>query len=339
MLSLGSSSAAAALDDRSRLKYEALTILSVLGIGGGLALTFVDFMSLHPIAGAADISAALLLAINLIYLKNSANVTLASVAGFTIVLALTLMAFFTAGAPMLFWIYMFPWLAFFLFGLRTGMIVNFILALGIVLLLNRLVIDGASLSNVRIDIVASYLMLTAIAFAYENSKLKLERKLRLASATDELTGALNRRRFAELTEREMDRSDRYGTPFSVIMLDMDHFKNINDEYGHRVGDRVLQEVVNMITRRIRKSDDLIRYGGEEFMILAPMTNIYQAQELAECIRASVAEHTIPVVGKISVSAGVAGYRELDDVDTLVNRADAAMYRAKRMGRNRVEISD
>ncbi len=166
-----------------------------------------------------------------------------------------------------------------------------------------------------------------------------ELELRLLASTDSLTGALNRRHFMELGEREIHRASRYCRPLSVIMFDIDRFKSVNDTYGHLVGDHVLTEFTALCRQVLRQEDILGRYGGEEFAVVLPETKKSEAFELAERLRQLAAETVIEVADSklnFTLSAGVAafqlGYETFDDT---LHRADQALYEAKRNGRNRV----
>jgi len=152
---------------------------------------------------------------------------------------------------------------------------------------------------------------------------------------DPLTGAYNRRYLTVKLQEEVDRAARTKRPFSLVMLDIDHFKQINDRFGHHAGDTALKALVEMIKKRIRKIDAVARWGGEEFLILLPETSGANAAALAEELCGTLYREDIPEVGQMTASFGVAAYREGDSIDSLVNRADDQMYRAKRNGRNRV----
>jgi diguanylate cyclase (GGDEF)-like protein/hemerythrin-like metal-binding protein/PAS domain S-box-containing protein len=162
----------------------------------------------------------------------------------------------------------------------------------------------------------------------------LENMEQLAS-TDRLTGAWNRRRFEEAIEGEIHRFHRYGHPVSLLLLDIDHFKRVNDNYGHQEGDRVLKQVAETVFASIRKSDSLTRWGGEEFIVLMPNTGLSFAGVLSERIRAAIADQTIEPVGQVTVSIGVAEFHPTSNQEDWLDRADRAMYTAKRDGRNRV----
>lgn len=161
----------------------------------------------------------------------------------------------------------------------------------------------------------------------------MEEELRLLTSTDFLTSVYNRRYFTQKMEEEIERVKRGGSTFSVIMLDIDHFKSVNDRYGHNSGDLVLKSMAEMIRSRIRKIDTLARWGGEEFVLLLPETTAKQAVALAEVLRQQLSQMVIRGVGRITASFGVTAYSSGDTVDTLVNKADTKMYEAKTAGRN------
>jgi diguanylate cyclase (GGDEF)-like protein len=152
---------------------------------------------------------------------------------------------------------------------------------------------------------------------------------------DSLTGIYNRRFFTEFLRNEIIRSERYKKVFSLIMLDIDFFKKINDTYGHDVGDIVLKELSGLVTKCIRKSDMFARVGGEEFAIIATETDLENAVQLAEKIRRKVEESVLAKDLKVTISLGVSQYTNKDDNNTIYKRADNALYKAKGEGRNRV----
>lgn len=155
---------------------------------------------------------------------------------------------------------------------------------------------------------------------------------------DPLTGVYNRHRLDSSLRAEMERASRHGTGLCLIIFDVDHFKRINDLYGHSVGDAVLISMIMMVQGRIRENDLLARWGGEEFAIVAPAISMDEAWRMAEKLRLLIS-YTQPLEGiRISCSFGIAEYQPGDDLSSLFRRADQAMYRAKSMGRNRVETS-
>lgn len=162
-----------------------------------------------------------------------------------------------------------------------------------------------------------------------------EMLLRNLSVTDFLTQYYNRRYFTEKLEREIDLARRAGRCFSVLMFDIDHFKNINDNYGHDVGDTVLVAVASLVRKRIRKVDIPCRWGGEEFMILLPETNLKNAHKLAEELRELISCQKIDEKISVTASFGVTECQKTDTVLSIAKRADELMYKAKSLGRNRV----
>ena len=161
-------------------------------------------------------------------------------------------------------------------------------------------------------------------------------ELERLSATDRLTGLPNRLRLDRALEYDLARCARKPYPLSIIMLDVDRFKTINDTHGHQVGDSVLIAVARVLEKNIRKADLLGRWGGEEFLLVCsgPLTD---AMGLAEKLRLALQRHTFGTVGAVTASFGVSTYRPGDTSQALIGRADAALYVAKATGRNRVSV--
>lgn len=153
---------------------------------------------------------------------------------------------------------------------------------------------------------------------------------------DRLTGAWNRRRFEEAATAEMALVGRRRAPLSLILLDLDHFKRVNDAFGHGTGDEVLKGAARVFQRALRATDSLTRWGGEEFIVLSPATTLEGALNLAERIRVDLAAETFPIAGTVTLSAGVAECLEGESIEAWVERADQALYLAKEAGRNRIE---
>lgn len=156
------------------------------------------------------------------------------------------------------------------------------------------------------------------------------------AVTDPLTGLFNRRKTEELLKQEIERNDRYGTPFSVLLADIDHFKDINDSFGHDVGDRAIVHVTNLLTSNTRKADLIGRWGGEEFIIILPELDANEARLAAGKLVRKISENRFDL-GKedvgITVSIGVAEFEPKSTVHTLIKNADRALYQAKAKGRN------
>lgn len=156
------------------------------------------------------------------------------------------------------------------------------------------------------------------------------------SQEDSLTGLYNRRRITELLGNEIQRANRYHTVFSVILADIDHFKAINDQFGHQVGDEVLTKSAKIICSKTRATDLAGRWGGEEFLIVLPETDIGGSFSLAEKIRTQLESADLGEIVHRTASFGVTTFADGDDIENIIARADAGLYAAKRGGRNRVE---
>lgn len=162
-----------------------------------------------------------------------------------------------------------------------------------------------------------------------------KKRIEELSITDRLTGLSNRLKLDEVLNHEIIQTKRYQTPFSIILLDIDHFKHVNDTYGHQAGDTVLKEIAEILRSIGRQVDCIGRWGGEEFLLILPKTDRVGALRVGEKIRLAVESYPFSVVGNKTVSLGIAEFREDDSPQTLLERADTALYRAKNEGRNKI----
>ena len=181
-----------------------------------------------------------------------------------------------------------------------------------------------------------------LSFSNITEQVKLMQKLEIMASTDELTGIYNRRYLLSLSKVEISRAKRHGLPLSLIIMDLDHFKNVNDQYGHALGDQVLKEVAQVISNNIRDIDVFGRYGGEEFAVLLPDTLPAKARQVAERLCSALHHHLVPYEEgfiKVTASFGVAGSLTMhqDSLRGLLNNADQALYKAKAGGRNQVVL--
>jgi diguanylate cyclase (GGDEF)-like protein/PAS domain S-box-containing protein len=183
-----------------------------------------------------------------------------------------------------------------------------------------------------------------ITFRDISERLRLQAELKKMAIIDPLTGINNRGEIERLLSVEIERAGRYRRPLAVLMVDIDHFKSINDTYGHPIGDIVLKAACKQMALDLRSSDFLGRYGGEEFLIVLPETNLSVTQSIAERLRHQLSKLTIPVNQKdaisFTVSIGAAGYPEsAASSEKLIQIADGLLYRAKNEGRNRVVVTN
>jgi diguanylate cyclase (GGDEF)-like protein len=192
--------------------------------------------------------------------------------------------------------------------------------------------------------IGLYVVVVVFVLLFEVTKtqgfIKLEQALKIINELairDELTGSHNRRHLIRLIENEKERTARLGRLFCLCLLDIDHFKRINDTYGHQAGDAVLREFAATVQRQIRESDSFGRYGGEEFLLMLPETSIDEARALAERVRVNIAKLGFPDLPDlaVTVSIGIAEFRADELIAQTVARADEALYKAKSSGRNRV----
>ena len=241
--------------------------------------------------------------------------------------------------------------AYLVFDSRTALRLSLALyVLGLVAILLKASLqlpDGPSPAEISWLLRMHAYMGALIALFYTSSYLKdqllqqrvLTETMHRLAYTDQLTGVANRRELYSALQKEMEKSERYGRPLSIILFDLDHFKEVNDTYGHDRGDCVLREIVRAVEPALRTTDRLGRWGGEEFIILAPETRPPDANRLAERLRAGIADRRSGPAPAVTASLGLAQYKAEDTPETFIRRADKALYKAKTLGRNRVEHAD
>jgi len=185
----------------------------------------------------------------------------------------------------------------------------------------------------------------ALSFAFfsmrrwrENRALYAE--VKKLSIKDPLTGLYNRRYFLKQIGHSLDNLQRYERPFTLFLLDLDHFKQVNDTWGHSVGDEVLRQFANLLRENTRKTDTVARWGGEEFIVLCPDLSCDAIKQMADKLLLHIRGHKYPSAGAITASMGAVCTRSLEEnVDALINRADLCLYQSKRLGRDRVVIAE
>lgn len=184
-------------------------------------------------------------------------------------------------------------------------------------------------------IVIAFCLLGFIGLYRHHEMKKINQQLIKISQTDTLTGLPNRLKLDAELSAEFARAKRYGRPFSIIIFDIDNFKKINDELGHLMGDKVLQEIARIVPLNLRPGDVLGRWGGEEFLVLCPETDAQAAYRVADRMRSAIQNHSFATHKQHTVSAGIAALSSADTIDSLLNRADTSMYQAKFSGKNQV----
>ncbi len=317
----------------------------------GFFTFFNIFINHHYPLAAIDFSFTAFSAYILWHLKRHKDIKRAS-ALFIGMLFSILALFFLVSKPesaAFVWVYCFIIAAFLIYGKNMGLLLT--LAFCGVVFGYYYVLIGSKITELGYtNLVASTVVIVLFLRYYEASrgaifdrlqatlgKLKESHaELESKSVTDPLTKVYNRAKAFELLTAAINNQERYDTPFSIIFLDIDKFKAMNDEYGHDAGDDILVKYARLLTENARKTDAVFRWGGEEFMIICPNTDQVKAHRLAENLRELLAHETLGAVQLPSASYGIAQHLPGEDITALVKRADVAMYTAKRAGGDRVE---
>jgi len=244
------------------------------------------------------------------------------------------------------WIYSLPAVILFLHGLKKGVIILSIFLLAMLWILfapDNIVLHAIYTFDYKVRLILVFMLDAALTAAYEYSTENLFGKMKLLTEElsniaeeDQLTQLRNRRGVHHQMERIYAQAKRDNTDMSLIMCDIDYFKDVNDRYGHEAGDKVLIEVANVIKNTIRRTDIAARWGGEEFLVVLPKTNEKEAYLVAEKIRKNILDLLITHERyqiKVSLSAGVADNKHTASIDGLIKLADNYMYEAKSKGRN------
>lgn len=316
-----------------------LTLTVVFGAGFGVLNLFRGLLVL----GSVELSVALTSGILMVILQRSRYPQRWGLLYLILFFAMLITALATTGATetIFVWILIIPIIAHFLYGRRLGLLLSLCFlaaawAVYYVHFLDGLTVDGLTgLANV----VASSLVLTGLIQVYEYSREKAQERLEALAATDSLTGLPNRKRMRELLDRTLSEAKRTGARFCLLGMDLDYFKDVNDQYGHDAGDQVLREVAELLRTRLRRTDTPARWGGEEFFVLLPGTGTEGALQIAEAVRAELAEARIGVGGDrltVTVSIGISEYPvDGREVRELLVSADRRLYEAKSRGRDLV----
>lgn len=321
------------------------------------ALSFFTFFNLfinhhYPLA-AIDFGFAIFSTYILWHLKRHKDIRRASVL-FIFMLFTILALFFLVSKPesaAFVWTFCFIIAAFLIYGKHIGLLLT-LLFCGVVFGYYYFLIGTKITELGFINLLASTVVIVLFLRYYEASRAAILDKLTATlgelkqshaeleskSVTDPLTSVYNRAKAFELLTAALNNRERYDTPFSIIFLDIDGFKAINDEYGHAAGDDILVKYARLLSENARKTDAVFRWGGEEFMILCPNTDQPKAARLAENLRSLFTHERIGTMQLPSASYGVAQHLPDEDILSLVKRADMAMYDAKHAGGDRVMTS-
>lgn len=289
------------------------------------------FLSGAALAGVLDVSVIVSIASLVMYALRSDRVELA---GRVIVIincvGVTLSAVLL-GFTGVFWVYVVILSNYFLTRSQRFATISSLLAVAAVLLFVKTFTTNIQMWSFLMTSLLLALLSGIVAYQYSKQNARLEH----LATIDPLTGAYNRRAMETELQLAIESFVRKNTPMALIMMDLDNFKLINDQFGHEKGDQVLASFAELVRRSTRKNDRLFRYGGEEFLMLINNSKHEEAEILAEKIRATVEACPVGIMEHITVSLGVASIQRGETLEQWVSRADAAMYKAKQLGKNRV----
>ncbi|MEX2473674.1 GGDEF domain-containing protein [Marinobacter sp.] len=321
-----------------RLKTDfRLSIMTLLGASAILGITpfaVMRFLQGNVVAGIVDTSILLAIISGLAYAWITGDTRRSGLLLAIVACGGAVAVGAVVGEPGLFWLYPCLVTSFFLTNPKIATLIN-------VAAVVTLMIHGVAFSSdlQMWSFAATALVVSACAcvFAYRNADQR--RRLEHLATIDPLTGVKNRRSMDEELQLAIYSADRNRAPYGLALLDIDHFKAVNDTYGHVVGDQVLSELVAMIEQNTRKTDQLFRYGGEEFVLLLPGVDETSLRAVIHNLQQVLRKYMHAPGGPITVSFGIAILQPGEAVDAWLGRADAALYQAKETGRDKVVFSE
>lgn len=307
-------------------------LLALLGIGPFVILRYLNGQTLHALLDLAIVLAAMGNAGYSYWRGEVPPVSLHLAAGFYTLGAIAVV--YLNSPIFVFWVFPTVLSNFFLLRPRTAVIVNLLAIACIIPIAMRL---GSTLDS--FGMLSSLLIGSTMAYLFARLTEQQRHQLQLFASQDALTLLGNRRAMDEELQICIDDFMRHKTPATLIVFDLDFFKNINDRFGHSVGDNILVQIGSLLLARLRKTDRAFRFGGEEFVLLARNTTLAEAANIAEQIRAQIHSEIAGPDGYISASFGCACIATNESREQWFIRADRAMYSAKIQGRNRVVLAD
>ncbi len=319
--------------DSAKLQMRISFHIHLWGLVVMLPLSLVQYLNQNLILSALLVAGALLMAL-VVYAQAVRNHNLFKGRAFIIIAPfLIIYSTITNGLHGLVWAFPVTTTLFFLLGARAGLFVN-------IIFITLLTICGINIPETGTFVRAqtSLVLLTIFTYIFAWIVENQEDKLRKQASTDMLTGCCNRLVLNSVMTHAASMKLRYNQPTSFMMMDIDYFKKINDTYGHMVGDEVLKELTRMLKERLRTSDILIRYGGEEFLAILPNTLLLEAESLARSLVDLIGSHHFKGINQLTVSIGVSELLSDEKTDQCISRTDSLLYDAKRAGRNRVVSS-
>ncbi len=317
------------------LKISLLASLSLIGSVASFLYAYLDLMEGDVFVALLEVVVGTVLFLNPFIAKKYRNLDVMATISLAIFSCIFIIAIFDElpeDKSSLIWVNVVPALAFFIKG-RKGIYWSLgFLWVHTVLVLSR----DMNIDKDLLDAYLSYMVVMVIFYFYAWMSERYRGVWEILARVDGLTGVLTRAAFEDVMAREIDRARRYGSSLSIILFDLDNFKEINDTYGHLFGDKVLKRVAEAVKINLRAADVVARWGGEEFVILLPETDGSEARAVAEKLRRSIEALGMGTKVRVTASFGVAELKDGDDSLRLILKADRALYAAKRNGKNRVE---
>lgn len=310
------------------IKYFSLIVIAVL-----VPFAINDIYREQYDIAIADIVAMMLISIDFFSVRNRGRILIprsALMSGIGLVLWYVV---YKQGVIGIYWSYVYILCLYFILRYQLALVINVVFLVGM-LPLSIMAVGETETYRVVVTMALSGFVAYIFSFIVEAQRKFLAQQ----AITDVLTGVYNRRHLQTRMKELIREHSRHGQQLAQILFDIDHFKQINDKYGHEYGDRVLSNTIQTIRSRIRLTDQVFRHGGDEFVILLPGTGVREAQKIAEDIRCLVAESEANEHGAVTISCGVCEYREEESLRSWVHRSDLAMYSAKESGRNQVHLA-
>ncbi len=307
-------------------------VLAVIGIAPFVYLRYAQGETLHALVDLAIVTIAVSIAVYSYWRGEATSLAMHIAAGFYTLGAIAVV--YLNSPIFVFWIFPCVLSNFFLLRPRSAVIVNLIAIILVTPIAWRL---GKTLDSFAM--LSSLFIGSTMAYLFARLTEQQRKRLEIFASQDPLTLVGNRRLMDEELRLCVEDFTRYQTPATLIVLDLDNFKAINDKFGHSIGDQLLINIGNLLRARLRKTDRAFRFGGEEFVLLARNTGLEEAAIIAENIRLQITQEILGPEGKISASFGCATLTALETREQWFIRADRAMYQAKARGRNCVVLAD
>ena len=324
---------------RTDFQLSILTFMGVLGVVGISPYAVYRLLEGNYVVGIADVVIVGSTIAAVFYAWRSGDTVKPGIAVAVIFSAASTLIAIKLGINGLFWIY--PLILFNFFMVSPGKALLAMLLVMSTLIGYALSVPGSVFEShyQLVSFLVTGLMASILSFIFAYRTHKQRDQLQLLAVLDPLTGARNRRAMNEELKIAAAVQRRHGDHYAVLVMDLDHFKQINDNHGHLAGDQVLMDFVELIKHYSRKEDRLFRFGGEEFLLLLPNTDLASLRTAANHLQARVAEHLQSPGGPVSMSSGGAILRRGEHWESALQRADQCLYQAKEAGRNRAVIDD